>query len=159
MKCTYAARFKTRNIDSQRGYTRFRTLQNQVENKIKASQLQYNAARNAILALCGPGSWENSFRILQPEDIRGLGEHALRVEEKETDYQMQKLAGLSEGEGGSLEGVMLLLEEPLPPTQFIPNLALGEGNRTISWIWHSTGGKELENSETQACLFFQYFFL
>ncbi|KIL56756.1 hypothetical protein M378DRAFT_57844, partial [Amanita muscaria Koide BX008] len=140
MKRTCAVRYKSRNVESQRNYTRFRALQNQTEKKIKTSQITYTIARNAIFALRGPGSWEESLKVLRPEDVRGLGEHALRAEELETDRCMHIRAGLEGTDKWTLEDV---LASPLPPVQFIPNLAIGEGNRTLSWIWYSTTGEEL----------------
>ena len=155
MKRTCASRYKSRNVDSQRSYTRFRTLQDHTESKIKSSQIKYTVARNAIFAIRGPGSWEDSLKVLHPEDVRGLGEHALRVEELETDRCMQKLAGLDASERYTLENICSLLTAPLPSTKFISGLAIGEGQRTLSWIWYSTTGEELERGETEACLLFR----
>jgi hypothetical protein len=144
-------RYKNQNAESQRSYTRFRALQDHAEKKIKALQIKYTINRNAIFALRGPGSWEDTLKVLHSEDVRGLGEHALRIEEQETDRRMQKLAGL---EGRALEDIHSLLAAPLLPTRFIPNLSTGEGTRTLSWIWYSTTGDELGNSEIEACLLF-----
>jgi hypothetical protein len=69
MKWTYASRYKVHNISSQRHYTRFRTLQDQMENKVKISSLQYRKARDALLQLRGPGIWENTLRKLGTKDI------------------------------------------------------------------------------------------
>ena len=91
------------------------------------------------------------MKVLHPEDVRGLGEHALRTEELETNRHMQRLAGLEAVGGYTLEGICSLLAVPLPSTEFIPGLAVGEGQRTLSWIWYTTTGEELGHGETEVC--------
>ena len=151
MKRTVAVRYKSRSDESQQYHTRFRTLQDQTNNKIKLEQMKYTIARKAILSLRGPGAWECSLKVLLPGDIRGLGEHGLRVEEQGMDCQAQELAGLDSTVRWSLTEICDMISAPLPPTQFIPSLAHGEGHRTLSWIWYSTTGEELNNRETEAC--------
>ena len=52
MKRTYISRYKVRNnISSQYQYTRFRTLQEHTESKIKSACQQYATSRSALLAL------------------------------------------------------------------------------------------------------------
>ena len=36
--------------------------------------------------------------------------------------------------------------EVLPEMLFDPKLAVGEGHRTLSWIWYSTTSKEVDNN-------------
>ncbi|KAF8233627.1 hypothetical protein L208DRAFT_1377204 [Tricholoma matsutake] len=36
--------------------------------------------------------------------------------------------------------------EALPETSFNPKLAVGEGHRTLSWIWYTTTSKEVNNN-------------
>lgn len=158
-KRTCAARYKCHNVDSQRSYTRFRALTEQTEKNIKASQLQYNVARAALLSLRGPGFWEQTLRVLHPEDIRGLGERVIIAEEREFEDRMKKMAGLeSEDISIAMDAAYSTAKEPLPLTEFIPQLTQGEGTRTISWIWYSTSGEELGNNQTEACtlLVFSY---
>ena len=157
-KRTLAARYRSRKVGSysQNQNTRFRELQVQTERKIKVAQLKYTVARSAFLHLHGPGPWENSLKVLHSEDIRGLGERALRAEEREVDHRMQILAGVHGPGSASLTDMITAIiedSEPPPPTQFTPNLALGEGTRTLSWIWYSTTGKEFNNSDTEDCMF------
>lgn len=151
-KRTCAFRYKSQNVDSQRSYTRFRALQDQTDNKIKESQLRYTVARAALLSLHGPGEWEKTLRVLRREDVRGLGERALMTEERETDGRMRKLAGFDDSAHRvSLDIACAIAQESLPPTEFVPHLTRGEGKQTLSWIWYSTSGEELENSSTEAC--------
>jgi hypothetical protein len=149
MKRTYASRYKVHNISSQRHYTRFRTLQDQTENKVKISSLQYHRARDALLQLRGPGIWENTLQRLGVEDIRGLSEKALIEEEKEETRRTRTMAGMKEYEMS--EDGMIDIDD-VPSTTFNPHLAVGEGYRTLSWIWYSTTGDEINNSvSTGAC--------
>ena len=141
MKRTYASQYKVCTISTQRHYTRFRTLQDQTENKIKLSSLQYNTARNALLQLRGPGVWEKTLRELHGEDIRGLSERALIEEEKEETRWTRTMAGVREYQATE-EGVA----DDVPSSTFSPHLAVGEGYRTLSWIWYSTTGDEITNN-------------
>jgi hypothetical protein len=150
-KRTCAFRYKSQNADSQRSYTRFRALQDQTDDKIKESQLHYTVARAALLSLRGPGEWEKTLQVLRREDVRGLGECALMTEEHAEEDRMRKLAGIDPNVAVSINTAYSIAQEPLPPTEFVPNLSRGEGTRTLSWIWYSTSGEELEDSSTKAC--------
>ena len=72
------------------------------------------------------------------------------VEERTDKDRMQKLAGVSDP-NVAVSAAYSIAQEPLPPTEFVPNLSRGEGTRTLSWIWYSTSGEELEDSSTKAC--------
>lgn len=148
MKRTYASRYKVRNVSSQWHYTRFRTLQEHTESKIKSVCRQYTMARNSILALRGPGIWEKTLQVLHPNDIRGLSEKALVNEERQENRRTRVMAGLSAdlavGQNDNFD--------TLPETLFNTALAVGEGDRTLSWIWYHTTSKEVnDNRFTDAC--------
>ena len=105
-------------------------------------------ARNAILTLRGPGIWENTLQVLHPNDIRGLSEKALANEEQQENRQTRVMAGLSSdlavGQNDNFDA--------LPETSFDPKLAVGEGHRTLSWIWYTTTSKKVNNNRfTDAC--------
>lgn len=147
MKRTYASRYKVRNVSTQRQYTRFRTLQDQTESKVKISTLQYNTARDALLRLRGPGVWEKTLQTLRAEDIRGLSEKALIEEEKEETRRTRTMAGVQEYQATKESTI-----DNLPAGTFNPHLAVGEGYRTLSWIWYSTTGDEISSGvSTGAC--------
>ena len=139
-KRTYASRYRTANISSQTHYTRFRELQDQTESKIKAACSRYRLARTGLVSLRGRGDWEKKLQELRPEDVRGLSEKALINEEKEQGKKTHKMAGLSTG-GHAFD--FEVRNQNLPPTLFNPHLAVGEGHRTLSWIWYSTGSSEI----------------
>jgi hypothetical protein len=146
MKRTYASRYRVRNISSQRHYTRFRTLQDQTENKIKISSQQYNTARDALLRLRGPGDWENTLQKLGTDDVRGLSEKALIEEEQQETRRTRTMAGVQEYQ------VTEDMINNVPTGTFNPHLAVGEGYRTLSWIWYSTTGGEINDGvSTGAC--------
>lgn len=148
MKRTYASRYKVRNVSSQRHYTRFRTLQEHTESKIKSACRQYTTSRGAILALQGPGVWEQTLQELHPHDVRGLSEKALTEEERQENRQTRAMAGL----GPDLSAGQKDDFEALPETSFTPRLAVGEGHRTLSWIWYTTTSKEVDDNHfTEAC--------
>ena len=148
MKRTYASRYKVRNVSSQRHYTQFQTLQEHTKSKIKSACRQYTTSQSAILALQGPGVWEQTLQELHPYDVRGLSEKALTEEERQEDRQMHAMAGLGPGlPAGQKDNF-----EALSETSFNPKLAVGEGHRTLSWIWYTTTSKEVDdNCFTEAC--------
>jgi hypothetical protein len=143
-KRTYASRYRTANISSQSHYTRFRELQEQTDSKIKAACSRYRAARSGLVHLRGKGDWEQKLRKLNPEDIRGLSEKALVNEEKEQKKRTQEMAGISTSSAFDDNR----LNQELPPTMFNPHLAVGEGHRTLSWIWYSTSNDEMVLGDT-----------
>lgn len=146
-KRTYASRYRTANISSQTYFTRFRELQDQTDSKIKAACSRYRIARLGLLHLRGKGEWEQRLQELRPEDIRGLSEKALVIEEKEQRKRTQEIAGMSEPSDGT-SAYENLLNQDLPQTLFNPNLAVGEGHRTLAWIWYSTGNEEIFGDTT-----------
>jgi len=148
VKRTYASRYKVQNVSSQRHYTRFRTLQQHTESKIKSACRQYTTARSALLALRGPGLWEKTLQELHPHDVRGLSEKSLTEEEQQENLQMRSMARL----GPDLPVGQNDDSEALPEMLFDPKLTVGEGHRTLSWIWYTTNNREVNNNRfTEAC--------
>ena len=141
IKRTYASRYRTANISSQNHYTRFRELQDQTESKIKAACSRYQLARKGLVNLRGKGDWEKKLQELRPKDVRGLSEKALINEEKKQGIKTREMAGIS-GSGKVFDDIELR-DQNLPRTLYNPHLAVGEGHRTLSWIWYSTGTSEI----------------
>ena len=141
-KRTYASRYRTANISSQTHFTRFRELQEQTDSKIKAACSRYQVARSGLLNLRGKGEWEKRLQELHPEDIRGLSEKALVNEEREQRKRTHEMAGISDSTNSSSQEDNLIFKD-LPLTMFNPQLAVGEGHRTLSWIWYSTSNDEI----------------
>lgn len=119
---TFTNKFKVKNVTGQRPNTRARTLQKQIDTKVRAGAAKYRRSRLAYLNLVGPGDWEITLRVLEDRDIRALNERALTESEEEERRRVRMLGGTSTVEdeefeliGGSTEG--------------------SEGRRTLSWIW------------------------
>lgn len=147
LKRTYLNKYKDRTASSQRAYTRFRTLQDHTESKIKLRETVYNTARCALLALNGPGSWEDKYRKLTREDVRGMHERAMTAEEQEEHKRTRRMAGFTDEQiEGELDGAV-----NMPTVQFNPVLALGEGSRQLSWIWYTVTEGERETGDVDGC--------
>jgi hypothetical protein len=121
---TCTQRFKKKHITGQRASTRARTLQKSIDSRIKLCAARYRCAREAYLALIGPGDWEKSLRILEPADVRSLNEKSANEHEKEEARLIRLHLGLSN------EGVFTVDDGGVG--------RLGEGYRTLSWIWCRT---------------------
>ncbi|KAJ7191702.1 hypothetical protein GGX14DRAFT_537830 [Mycena pura] len=129
-----AHHFKRRHTSGQAAYTKSQALQSAIEQRIKMTTARYNAARAALLSLRGPGKWEETLRVLQQSDIRGINERTLNDEEREEERKARLLAGLSpEGVDEDEFG------DPVEPTVLF-NLETGEGRRRLSWIWYTEMG-------------------
>lgn len=149
IKRTYTNKYKERTASSQRAYTRFRTLQNHTEAKIKSAQIVYNTARAALFALKGAGSWEDRYQVLNREDVRGMHERGMTDEEKEEHKRTRRMAGFTEQQiDGELDSA-----PNMPTVQFDPVLALGEGSRQLSWIWYSISERERQTGDVDGCTF------
>ena len=132
----FANRFKLKNITGQTANTRARQWQKTIDEKAISFKHIYRRARQALLALRGPGEWSlKVLRELKEEDVRAFNERALTAEEARERLEARRAAGV-------------ITEEVLG--QPAEDLVLGEGRRTISWIWYSTGTiglRETDNEE------------
>ena len=137
-----ARKLSGKNAATQRAYVRSRALQDQIESRIQATVTRYNTARAALLALKGPGDWERVLAVLKPEDVRGICERVMTAEEKEDERRTRQMAGVVDD--SSLTGV-----SNAPVIAIDPRLALGEGRRTLSWIWYSVSEQELQGSSQE----------
>lgn len=133
---TFANKFKIKNITGQRANTRARDWQKTIDNKAIACKHAYRHARAALLALRGPGDWENVLRVLEGADVRAFNERAMSTQERLEREEARRVAGL--------------LDEQIDAIPIEDGAAhLGEGRRTISWIWWALGtvGPWSESSE------------
>lgn len=118
---TCTNRFKIKNITGQRANTRARTMQKGIDDRVKLAAAKYRHAREAYLALKGPGEWESTLRILAAGDVRALNERAMTEHEKEEQRRL-RLRVVADGEGE------FQIEETAVGGP-------GEGHRMLSWIW------------------------
>ena len=142
-----ASKLSHKEAASQRSYLRSRALQDQVEVRVRQCQRRYNMARAAVLALRGPGDWERTLAVLRAQDVRGISEQALTAEEKEQDKLTRRMAGLTDTAANDVPNTRMVA--------FDPRMALGEGRRTLSWIWYTVSERELQGDpkEVAACGF------
>ncbi|KAJ7740190.1 hypothetical protein DFH07DRAFT_870303 [Mycena maculata] len=122
---TMTNRFRLRNATGQRALTRGQGILRQINMKIHKAKLRYRYARNALSRLRGHGAWERDLQVLLDSDVRALNERALTEEEAAQRGTVHDLRDVEEGGVGSY-GVV----------------ALGEGRRTLSWIWYTTKAGE-----------------
>ncbi|KAJ7895592.1 hypothetical protein B0H14DRAFT_3628195 [Mycena olivaceomarginata] len=128
---TMTNRFRLRHCTGQRMLTRGQGILRQINLKIHKAKLRYRYARNALLRLRGHGSWEQELKVLEDSDVRALNERALTAEEAERRRAVHDYEDIAEEGGVAAFGVV----------------ALGEGHRTLSWIWYTA--KSDEPSETE----------
>ncbi|KAF7373979.1 CxC2 domain-containing protein [Mycena sanguinolenta] len=128
---TMTNRFRLRNCTGQRMLTRGQGVLRQVNLRVHKAKLRYRYARNALLRLRGNGPWEKELRVLEDEDVRALNERALTTEEAEQRKSLRTYDDVAEEGGIAAYGVV----------------ALGEGHRTLSWIWYTAKTGEPTEAE------------
>jgi hypothetical protein len=150
---TLAHQFRRKHTSGQAAYTKSQALQSSIEVSIKSAASRYNAARAALVALWGPGEWEQTLCFLCDKDIRGMNERTLNDEEKEENRRARKLAGLP-----SIQEERDEFGDAVEPTVLF-NLEIGEGTRELSWIWYTAATRDvaadgkLHNGESYVNLF------
>ncbi|KAJ7225301.1 hypothetical protein GGX14DRAFT_556103 [Mycena pura] len=132
-----AHHFRRKHTSGQAAYTKSQALQSSIEVSIKSAVSRYNAARAALLALRGPGEWEQILQVLHDKDIRGMNERTLNDEEKEEERRARKLAGMP-----SIEEERDEFGDAVEPTVLF-NLETGEGMRELSWIWYTAATRDV----------------
>jgi hypothetical protein len=82
------------------------------------------------LALRGKGAWEGVLQVLKDEDVRALNERERNREEKAEQERLREMEKLHATEGGveESESYGIFLQKAV---------SLGEGRRTLSWIWYT----------------------
>lgn len=134
----FANRFKIKNVTGQTNNTRARAWQKTIDHNALACKHVYQRARKALLSLRGPGEWsERVLRELKTEDVRAFNERAMTAEEIRERTEARRIAGLLEEE---------VLAIP------VDDLRVGEGTRSLSWIWYSTGTMGLRDENTEGSI-------
>jgi hypothetical protein len=134
---TFTNRFKIKNVTGQKNNTRSRESQNRIDDKVKASQLQYCRARQAVMVLRGPGDWETALPVLNPGDVCALNERQLTEQEKVEERQVRARSDTNVGTTDEDN------EDDLADIRVVAKPAeIGEGARRPSWIWFQTSGRE-----------------
>ncbi|CDO74326.1 hypothetical protein BN946_scf184348.g1 [Trametes cinnabarina] len=117
---------KIKNVTGQVPNTRAREKQATVDEAVRDAKQRYREARSALERLRGPGEWEKMLRPLLDSDVIALNERALRREELAENERLRELGSTVEDRGVPLTGAV----------------QVGEGRRTLSWIWY-TGGAQM----------------
>ena len=68
----HLVKYKHDQVRGQRPNTRARALVDRAQTRVEMIAESYRAARQAYLQLVGPGPWENTLRVLRPQDIRAM---------------------------------------------------------------------------------------
>ncbi|KAJ7016855.1 hypothetical protein C8F04DRAFT_1215328 [Mycena alexandri] len=127
---TMTNRYRLRHATGQRALTRGQGVLRQNNVRIHKAKLRYRYARNALARLRGNGEWEQTLRVLQDKDVRALNERALTEEEEAQRETVHDLRDVEEGGVGTYGMV-----------------ALGEGRRTLSWIWYTAKAEDPSEQE------------
>ncbi|KAF8148323.1 hypothetical protein K438DRAFT_1625581 [Mycena galopus ATCC 62051] len=128
---TMTNRFRLRHCTGQRMLTRGQGVLRRVNLKIHKAKLRYRYARNTIKRLKGEGPWEKELAVLEDGDVRALNERALTAEEAEQRKTIHDYEDVAEEGGVAAFGVV----------------ALGEGRRTLSWIWYTARAEDSSKAE------------
>jgi hypothetical protein len=124
---TFLNKWRVKNVSGQHQSTRTRGLQHTVDLRVHSAKTRYRHSRNACLVLKGHGDWERELKELKDEDVRALNERTLTEHEKDDRVRRMAMGTLMDDD--SREGVAV-------------TGALGEGRRTLSWIWFTVGDDE-----------------
>lgn len=124
---TFLNKWRIKNVSGQHRSTRARGLQHSVDTKVQSAKTRYRHSRNAYLVLKGHGDWEQTLKVLMDEDVRALNERSLTEHEK--DDRVRRMAMGTLRDDDTLEGVAMAG-------------TLGEGRRTLSWIWFTVSNDE-----------------
>jgi len=117
--------FRNSNTRGQKNATRAHTLIDGITDKIQLAARRYRDARIALLALRGPGEWEKDLRVLSDDDIRSPNSSKFDIENPDDMI----------GPDGRLKTKKQRLE-------IERRRQLGEGHRTLSWIWFNAFGTD-----------------
>lgn len=126
---THMYRYKDRHVVGQRANTRSRNLLSRVQTKVDAGATKYTRARNALATLAlrtGTVGWDTQLQKLSDEDLRAFTDDS----EKERERKGRKTA---QGKKGNVAQKKAQ--------------ALGEGHKTLSWIWKVVGVRDDGNDE------------
>ncbi|KAF9471428.1 hypothetical protein BDN70DRAFT_820006, partial [Pholiota conissans] len=128
---TRMVQFKNRNIRGQKQSTRSRALIDRVHQRALASVSKYRAAREALFAISGPGSWEDALLPLLNADVRSYADP-----ERQRDKTGRK--GIWED---GMEPASSEVGEDAGEIPSISNRSRRDGTgrtrQTASWIWRT----------------------
>ncbi|KAI0060333.1 hypothetical protein BV25DRAFT_1783282, partial [Artomyces pyxidatus] len=122
---TYMNNWKIKNVKGQRPNTRARGTQTSIEVCIKRAVETYRLHRKAYFSLVGDGPWQDKFRVLADQDIRGLGERLIDGMNAAAEERVREFVRSRNG-----------------------GTASGESRYVLPWIWYSAG-KDLNSEDLE----------
>lgn len=119
-----------------------REIQHCIDDKVKASQIQYTRARRAVHVLRGGGDWENTLQVLLSADVRALNERVLTRGEKDKEKCIRAQAGIVNSDSEDTDNADDS-ENDLDEVRVVAKPAdVGSGRLWPSWIWYATSSRE-----------------
>ena len=119
-----------KHVTGQRPNTRARAVQQRMDARVTDCKVRYRHSRERLLVLWGKGAWEAVLQELKDEDVRALNERERNREERAEQERLREMAKLQATDGDVMEGENygVILQKAA---------SLGEGRRTLSWIWYT----------------------
>jgi hypothetical protein len=161
--------FKLSNVRGVKDSTRSLGAMRALQALIDGAARTYHERRRSLLLLRGPGDWEQTLRVLRPQDVRGMNtdepssedlanELAARIRglpvvdgNTRGDISAQILnaeVDLDDDLGGDLDDH---LEEPtigeVAITPLTGGVNRGQRGRDVSWIWLGTNLAQTDNAD------------
>ena len=136
--------FKDKNSAGQRDNTRSGGLIQNTQDKVDASAAKYRRAREALVSLSrrtGDVGWETQLRELLREDIRAFREDPEDPDSEDDQSQSQDTKNRPRGKQSRLDKQRRAREKQRRARDRLRQ-GLGEGHKTLSWIWKVIGLKE-----------------
>ncbi|KAJ7250224.1 hypothetical protein C8J57DRAFT_1521237 [Mycena rebaudengoi] len=82
------------------------------------------------MRLKGEWPWMQELQVLEDTDMRALNERAMTQEEKNDEEWLQQLGMMNEIVEGGVAS---------PGIVVMGGIVMGEGRRTLAWIWYNSG--------------------
>lgn len=127
--------FRHNNIRGQKQLTRSKSSFEVLQDRTKRAVAKYRRAREALLALRGPGEWESMLRLLKDADVCSPGNHEFDIEDPNDPFGAD--GRLKPKKRGSAQEKKIAAAQQ--KNRSITGERLGEGTRIISWIWTVPG--------------------
>lgn len=136
--------FKNKNVRGQRDGTRSRSIIDRVHKRAIGFVKKYRAARQAKFSLEGPGAWEQTFRELRNEDIRGFSNGKPKKaplrrgiwEDGHAPPAPEATGIFDEADESESDPDLDEPHEALPPKKKRKK-GTGETRKELSWIWQT----------------------
>jgi hypothetical protein len=147
----YVGKLKNKNGNGQAYWLRSNTFISQVNGRLREHQRAYDASRLAMERLDPGGTWQNVYRKLEPGDIRGVNDKEV---EARALKRTREMAGLDrdkshdDDDDSDESDDDNCFDTPIQPLHD-PRSVLGEGYRTLSWIWYTFGEGKLGESKQE----------